>query len=224
MPVTARGADEYGVVLVLIVAVMVLAPFESTVLRPVINMLLGLIFVFSLWTAGSRRGLIVALAWLAMGGVVASAASQAISGKAPRLIYVAVGVLMCAATIAVIVRRLASQRRVTRHTVTGALAIYLQLGLLFAYTFSLIGLARSAGFFAQPGPFDTVSYLYFSYSTLTTVGYGDLTAGNDVGRMLVVVEAVLGQLYLVTVVAVVVGNIGRERAGQRGRGGRSERE
>jgi hypothetical protein len=79
----------------------------------------------------------------------------------------------------------------------------------------LIGTARSAGFFAQHGPVDAVSYLYFSFLTLTTVGYGDLTAGNDLGRMLAVLEALLGQLYLVTIVAVLVANIGRERAAQR---------
>ena len=47
--------------------------------------------------------------------------------------------------------------------------------------------------------------------TLTTVGYGDISAGSDVGRMMAVVEALVGQLYLVTVVAVVIGNIGRPR-------------
>jgi hypothetical protein len=49
-----------------------------------------------------------------------------------------------------------------------------------------------------------VSYLYFSFTTLTTVGFGDLTAGSDAGRMLAVMEALLGQLYLVTVVAFIV--------------------
>jgi voltage-gated potassium channel Kch len=57
----------------------------------------------------------------------------------------------------------------------------------------------------------SIDFLYFSYVTLTTVGYGDLTAAGDLGRMLAVTEALLGQLYLVTVVALVIGNIGRER-------------
>jgi hypothetical protein len=61
---------------------------------------------------------------------------------------------------------------------------------------------------AAPG---AVDYLYFSYVTLTTVGYGDLTARGDAGRMLAVCEALLGQLYLVTVLALLVGNVGRPR-------------
>jgi hypothetical protein len=56
-----------------------------------------------------------------------------------------------------------------------------------------------------------VDFLYFSFVTLTTVGFGDRTAAGDLGRMLAVTEALLGQLYLLTVVALVIGNIGRER-------------
>jgi voltage-gated potassium channel Kch len=79
------------------------------------------------------------------------------------------------------------------------------------YVYILIDVARTVGFFAQRGHHDAVSYLYFSYITLTTVGYGDLTAGSSLGRMLAVIEALVGQLYLVTIVALVVGNIGRQR-------------
>ena len=50
----------------------------------------------------------------------------------------------------------------------------------------------------------TADYLYFSFMTQTTVGYGDLTAAGNLGRACAVLEALVGQLYLVTVVALVV--------------------
>ncbi len=53
--------------------------------------------------------------------------------------------------------------------------------------------------------------LYFSFTTMTTVGFGDLTAAGDAGRMLAITEALLGQLYLVSVVALIVANLGRTR-------------
>jgi hypothetical protein len=219
MAVRVKGDEEYGAVLLLIVSVLVLAPFESTILRPVINTLLGLIFVFSLWTSGSPRVAVNVSALIAAICVAASVGSQLINGRTSRLVYVVIGLLMCAGTITAIVRRLVSERRVTRRTVTGALSVYLLVGLFFAFLYALIGVARAAGFFAQHGPYDPVSYLYFSYVTLTTVGYGDLTAGTDLGRMLAVLEALLGQLYLVTIVAVVVSHIGSEREPRsRGRG------
>jgi hypothetical protein len=66
-------------------------------------------------------------------------------------------------------------------------------------------------FFAGQSQTTVVDFLYFSYASLTTVGYGDLSPAEDLGRMLAVSEALLGQLYLVTVVALLVGNIGRDR-------------
>ena len=53
--------------------------------------------------------------------------------------------------------------------------------------------------------------LYFSFTTLTTVGYGDLTARTDLGHTLAVFEALIGQIYLVTVVSLIVSNLGRAR-------------
>ncbi len=53
--------------------------------------------------------------------------------------------------------------------------------------------------------------MYYSFVTLSTLGYGDLTARTDLGRMLSVSEALLGQLYLVSVVALLVANLGRSR-------------
>ena len=66
-------------------------------------------------------------------------------------------------------------------------------------------------FYAQTASERSVDHLYFSFVTLTTVGYGDLTPIADLGRMIAVSEALIGQLFLVTVVALVVGNIGRTR-------------
>ncbi len=61
-----------------------------------------------------------------------------------------------------------------------------------------------APFFAQPGADNFLNYLYFSFISLTTTGFGDLSPAYGPGRMLAAIEAVVGQLYLVTVVAIVV--------------------
>jgi voltage-gated potassium channel Kch len=64
-------------------------------------------------------------------------------------------------------------------------------------------------FFVQTSTPAAIDYVYFSYVTLTTVGYGDFTASTSVGRMIAVSEALTGQLYLVSAVALLGGNIGR---------------
>ena len=69
----------------------------------------------------------------------------------------------------------------------------------------------SEPFFAQEANPTSASFLYFAYVTLTTVGYGDLTASGNLGRALAVLDALVGQIYLVTVVALLVSELGRTR-------------
>jgi hypothetical protein len=102
-----------------------------------------------------------------------------------------------------------ARSRVTVRTVIGVLNVYLLIGLVFAFVFGLVGSQSSVPFFQGDVTGQSSDYLYFSYSTLTAVGYGDLVAGVSAGRAIAILEALIGQLYLVTVVAVIVGNLGR---------------
>jgi hypothetical protein len=88
----------------------------------------------------------------------------------------------------------------------GVLCLYLLIGLIFAVTYATIKDLSDADFFAG-GHAGRDDFLYFSYSTLTTTGYGDLVAATNLGRSLAITEALLGQLYLVTVVAVIISNL-----------------
>lgn len=103
---------------------------------------------------------------------------------------------------------------ITMQTMFGVLCIYLLIGMMFATSFSVIGTVSEEPFFTLKGPEDISDFLYFSFSTLTTVGFGDLVAATDLGRALAIAEALIGQIYLVTVVALIVSNLGpaaRER-------------
>ena len=94
--------------------------------------------------------------------------------------------------------------------VLGVLSLYILVGMLFAFVYGAIDLLGNKPFFAG-GEAATVSRcLYFSFSTLTTVGYGDFVARGDLGHTLAVFEALLGQIYLVTVVSVLVTNLRRQ--------------
>ena len=101
---------------------------------------------------------------------------------------------------------------VTLHTMSGVLCIYLLLGILFAFIYGIVGVASSDPFFAQHATAETTkNFLYFSFVTITTVGYGDLTAATNVGRSFAIAEALTGQIYMVTVVAAIVGGLGGSR-------------
>jgi hypothetical protein len=110
-----------------------------------------------------------------------------------------------------IIRRLIQQPVINFTTVAGALCVYLLGGLFFALVYGSMGMVRHEDFFAQQTTGNAVDFVYFSFVTLTTTGYGDLTAKYDAGRMTAILEALFGQLYLVSIVALLVANMGRTR-------------
>ena len=108
-------------------------------------------------------------------------------------------------------RHIREEQGVTIRTMFGVLCIYLLIGMLFAFLFGAIDHIGSTPFFTTPHSEDQSDFLYFSFTTITTTGYGDLTAAHGLGRAIAVLEALIGQLYLVSVVALVVGNLGQAR-------------
>ena len=109
--------------------------------------------------------------------------------------------------------RLVRTQGVTLQVVAGALTIYVLTGLIFAWLVSFVAGVGSAAYFAQGGDGTQGDRVYFSFTVLTTTGFGDFTAATPVGHALAVVEMLLGQLYLVTVIGVAVGSLaGRSRS------------
>jgi hypothetical protein len=96
------------------------------------------------------------------------------------------------------------QGEINRQSVTGAICIYILLGILFTFVYSSIAKLGSGPFFAQGTDGTPSLRLYFSYVTLATLGYGDYTPAGNAGHTFAVLEALVGQIFLVTVVAVVV--------------------
>jgi hypothetical protein len=131
------------------------------------------------------------------------------SGSAARGLPVVLNVLLVGAAPYVIARSLWRRQLVDIHTILGAICIYVLLGMLYAFVYEAIGSLGTSNFFVQTRSPDTADYLYFSFVTLTTVGYGDFTAASHLGRALAVLEALFGQIYLVTVVSVLVSHLVR---------------
>jgi len=120
-----------------------------------------------------------------------------------------VWLLLTLTTIAAITRRLVTYREVTVQLLMGLLVIYLLIGTSFGLAYSVVNE------FAPPaltnGAEGIASSIYFSFITLATVGYGDISPGTDVARALAIAEALIGQLYLVSVVSLAVSRLGTRR-------------
>jgi Ion channel len=109
--------------------------------------------------------------------------------------------------------RLLRTRGVTVEAVMGALAIYLLIGLLFVVVMGVVVHADKAAYFSQGTDGTQSDRVYYSFTVLTTTGLGDFTAAQPLGRALAVFEMLVGQLYLVTVIGLLVGSfVARQRA------------
>jgi hypothetical protein len=113
------------------------------------------------------------------------------------------GLLYLAAPV-VIVRHLVLRRIVDTQTVLGAVAAYLMIGMSFAFAYRALGAVQAGPFFGSEGEGAFAQDLFFSFTTLTTTGYGNLVPATNPGQSLAVLEMLTGQLFLVTAVAKVV--------------------
>lgn len=207
-----RASRSYGFVLVLVLAAIVLLAVggSSRGAWSAFAVLQASILLVALWTSGlgelaRRTAIVVALA------TIATIALQFVLASQGRGVTGIVNALLVVVTCVVIGLGVLDQREINTQSVLGVVTIYLLLGVLFTFVFSAVAVLDDGPFFAQGTDGSMADRVYFSFVTLATLGYGDFTAASTVGRMLAVNEAILGQLYLVTVVAVVVSRLGPRR-------------
>jgi Ion channel len=146
--------------------------------------------------------------WLARGLVVVALVSSLATLNASADASTGASAILTALLVAVmppvIVMGVKDQPSVNAQSVFGAICIYILLGLFFSVVYGAIGALGSSPFFASGVEGTSNDFLYFSFVTMTTTGYGDFTAASALGRTLAVTEALLGQLYIVTVLALIV--------------------
>jgi hypothetical protein len=215
------GEDGFLPVLLLLFLAMISAPLiGNSEIGMVATVLIGAVaLVFTVFRSTHRRRVRrITLVY----SVVASAATiAALTAKgADAIQYHHMVVVVLTLNLAVLVTafplvliRSFQHRRVTVNTVCATLSAYLLIGLIFTGIYRLSGQLAPPFFtqFAGGGEPTPGEYAYFSFITLTTVGFGDFTAASDPGRAFVMVEAVLGQVFLVTMLARVVGMLGVQR-------------
>ena len=156
------------------------------------------------WVFRMTLGASILLVAAALGAVIGTEHFGGDSARAISLLLVA---LAPPAIVTGVRKQFRAERRITTETMFGGLCLYLLIGLFFANAYASFQDVFGAGDFFLGTAGDTSDFLYFSFATLTTVGYGDLIAATDVGRSLAITEALMGQIYLVTVVALIVGNL-----------------
>lgn len=210
----ARVRDRFGLVLLLLlvtVFVSIAAPDKSWVSLSA-TIALGVAVVIALLASGADRHAIrIGIGFTVIVVAAAAVGGSFAEGDTSSGVLAAAGLLLTSTTIAAIGRRIRMHAEVSGLTVLGALCVYVLVGLSFAFVYELVGALGSEPFFASGDAGTRSDFTYFSFITMATVGYGDLVAAGGVGRALAALEGILGQIYLVTAVAALIGNLGRRR-------------
>ena len=201
---------QYGYVLILLAMtfiVMAAGPPDAWT-RVITVFLQGLTLLAALLASRVNRRFFRIAAVVSLLSLLAALGSVAATGSHdPTSGFFLLNILLVATVPFVIGRSLWKRRVIDVRTVLGAVCIYVLLGMMFAFLYAAINGISSGPFFVQTSHATVPDFLYFSYITQTTVGYGDFTAAGDLGRALAVLEALSGQLYLVTVIAVLVSRL-----------------
>jgi Ion channel len=193
--------DHYGISMIGLVTTFVLIAFTGNLrwMRVVIGAILALTLYFTIKTSGASKRLLRISQFALVITFVITIVDTIISETEPVASYIVLGALSISAPV-IVVKRLLQHPIVTLQTLVGAVVVYVLLGLSF--TFLLISGELAEGpDFIKGATSDSIDYLYLSFITLTTVGYGDLTPTTNYGKMLVITEAVLAQIFLATVIA-----------------------
>lgn len=158
----------------------------------------------ALWTSGfARAGSLVNI------GCIGVAVMLAVIGlfHSSETIFGVLSIVSALLTIAIVVAialSIVDQGEINTQSITGAICIYILLGLIFMFVYGAAAALSDGAFFAQGTDGTRALRLYFSYVTLATLGYGDYTPASNFGHAVAIIEALFGQIYLVTVVAILV--------------------
>ena len=204
---------RYGIVFVLVVLSFVVqeAAPDTDLTRVVVIWLQAATLAAAVRIAGASRPIVrLAAAFAALAAIAAPVLWVVEGSVGDGVTAIATGLLVGVAPVAIaggLSRDMVRSGEVTGETLSGVLSIYLLAGMFFSFLFAAVGALGDDPFFAEIADPERPDYLYFSYTTLTSTGFGDLTAATNLGRTLTSIEALVGTIYLVTIVGLIVANL-----------------
>ena len=205
VPGRRESGGRYGLLLLVLIGTYLFSAFSGAHLTTEVQIgLFALVLLLAMRTSplpGRWPLVIIALTVTGSAGAFAAALSGTPAGQGAAELWKALVLLM---TAVVVIRRVLAKPTVTIQSLYGAISAYMIVGLMFAACYAAIQLVDSQPFFADNQPTSTQTLQYFSFTTLTTLGYGDFTAARSGGRSIAVLEAMAGQVFLATLVTRLV--------------------
>jgi Ion channel len=201
-----RVRDEFGLVLALVLATYVLVSLLDNHGWSAVILALSTsaTSVVALTSSHVKAGLVRSAIWLSALTVALVVIAAITDAQTWLNLASAIQIALLAVAMAAVLRRVITTAEVGSRTILGAISVYTVLGILFTFLYGTVDRIQGGPFFeghAHPGGSD---FIFFSYTTLTTTGYGNLVPGGQPGRMISGLEMMIGQIFLVTLVAGLV--------------------
>jgi hypothetical protein len=220
-----RVRDAFGLVFLLVLTTYVLTSLLDNHgwSAVVLTLATSATSVVALTSSHAGPGLVRAAIWLSA-LTIGLAAIAAVSGERTWLNFASVvQIALLTLAMGAVLRRVVTTGEVGSRTILGAISVYTVLGILFTFLYGTIERIQGGPFFEGVAHPNGSDFLFFSYTTLTTTGYGNLVPGGQPGRMIAGLEMMIGQIFLVTLVAGLVslwrpGEALRRRHAKRGEG------
>jgi len=201
-----RVRDAFGLVLLLVLLTYVLASLLSNRgwSAVVLTVATSATSVVALASSHVRRQVVRVSLWLSALTVLLAAIAAASDEQTLLNIASLIQICLLAVAMAAVLWRVVSSAEVGSRTILGAISVYAVLGILFTFAFGTIDRIQGGPFFEEVAHPSGSDFIFFSYTTLTTTGYGNLVPAAQPGRMVAGLEMMLGQIFLVTLVAGLV--------------------
>jgi hypothetical protein len=201
-----RVRDAFGLVLILVLVTYVLASLmrNHAWSAVILTVATSATSVVALTSSHVQARAVRAALWLSALTVLLAAIAAASGDRIWLNFASAIQITLLVVAMAAVLRRVVMAPEVGSRTIMGAISVYTVLGILFTFVYGMVDRIQTGPFFeGHPSP-SGGDFLFFSYTTLTTTGYGNLVPGGQPGRMLSGLEMMIGQIFLVTLVAGLV--------------------
>jgi hypothetical protein len=201
-----RASDAFGLVFLLVLTTYVLTSLLANHGWPavVLTVATSATSIVSLTSSHAHTTLVRVAIWLSL-LTIGLAAVAAVTGSHLWLNFAsAIQISLLTLAMGAVLRRVVTSAEVGFRTILGAISVYTVLGILFTFLYGMIDRIQGGPFFEGVAHPQSSDFLFFSYTTLTTTGYGNLVPGGQPGRMLAGLEMMAGQIFLVTLVAGLV--------------------
>ncbi len=208
IPFTRKYVGRFLFLLICLVSLFVLRPFLEGYVR--LKLLMDIFITFLLISGAcavsrNRMTFIIGLS-LAVPAVLVQWASYLLTQNLPVMAARLFNLIFFAYVAVVILNYVFKEKKVTPDLIYGAICVYFLIGLVWGMGYSLLEFYHPVSFdFGDTTHPDMTQFIYFSYVTMTTLGYGDITPLSSPAQYLALLEAITGQLYVAVIIARLVG-------------------